>query len=142
MTGASASSANGSGGRLKGAAMECSLIRLLGKARRAQCAHRAPTDAAALPARGGRAKSVAVELLHALPALLRLERQRGGGTREQSRDADGLARLLAITVAAVLDHAQRLFDFLEKLPFTVACAQLEGVFLFERGAVRRIGGDL
>src|SRR4051812_45555390 len=69
-------------------------------------------------------KSVAVELLHALAALLRFERQRGRGTREQARNADRLAGLLAIAVAAVLDHAQRLFDFLEQLAFPIAGAKL------------------
>src|SRR4051812_31128771 len=50
--------------------------------------------------------SVAVQLLHALAALLRFERQRGRGPREEARNADRLAGFLAVAVAAVLDHAQ------------------------------------
>ena len=45
-------------------------------------------------------------------ALLRLERQRGGGTGEKPRDADRFAGLLAVAVVAGLDARQRLLDFL------------------------------
>src|SRR5665213_1048903 len=85
---------------------------------------------------------VAVQLLHALAALLRLERQRRRGAREETRDADGLAGFLAEAVAAVVDDADRFFDLLQELAFAVACAQFERVFLLERRAVGRVGGGL
>src|SRR5512140_2273407 len=80
----------------------------------------------------------AVELLLELAAFLRLDRERGGRPREQALDADGLARFLAVTVAAVLDAHERLVDLLQELALPVARAQLERVLLFQRGAVRGI----
>src|SRR5947199_5177271 len=87
-------------------------------------------------------RSVAVELLHAFAALLRLERQRRRGARQQARYADRLAGLLAIAVAAIVDHAQRFLDLFEELPLAIARAQLERVLFLERGAVRGIGRNL
>src|SRR4051812_7366473 len=86
--------------------------------------------------------SVAVELLHALSTFLRLDRERGHRSREQARDADRLAGLLAVAIGAVVDHAKGFFDLLEKLAFPVARAQLERVFLLERSAIGGIGRDL
>src|SRR5581483_6889522 len=86
--------------------------------------------------------SVAVELLDALPALLRFDRQRRHRTREESRHADRLAGFPAVAVASVLDHPQGCFDLLQELPFPVARAELQRVLLLERRAVRGIGRDL
>src|SRR6202030_3552966 len=87
-------------------------------------------------------RSVAVQLLHPLAALLCLERESRRRPGEKTRNADRLAGLLAIAVGTVVDHLQRLLYFLEQLALPVPGAQLERVFLFERGAVRRIGRDL
>src|SRR5512144_2110927 len=86
--------------------------------------------------------SVAVELLHALAPLLRLERERRRRARKQARNADRLAGLLAEAVRALVDHLERLLDLLQELPLAVARAQLQRVFLLERRAIRRIGRDL
>src|SRR5438477_4207620 len=85
---------------------------------------------------------IAVEPLNPLPPFLRLERQRRRRSRQQPRNADRLAGFLAIAVTPAVDHLQRLFDFLEQLALAIAGPQLERVFLFERGAIRRVGGDL
>src|SRR5437879_4889987 len=86
--------------------------------------------------------SVAVELLHPLAPFLRLERQSRRGARQKARYADRLAGLLAIAVAAVVNHAQRLLDLLEQLPLAIARAQFQRVLFFERGAIRGIGRNL
>src|SRR4051794_13341400 len=86
--------------------------------------------------------SVAVHLLLQLAPRLRLDGQRGRGPGEQARNADRLARLLAPTVAAVLDAAQRLINLLEELPLAVAGTQLERVLFLDRGLVRRVWLDL
>src|SRR5471032_915090 len=52
--------------------------------------------------------SVPEHLLLHLAALLRLERQRGGGAGQQSAEADRFARLVAIAVVARIDAADRL----------------------------------
>src|SRR5690242_15329251 len=84
------------------------------------------------------ARLLAVELLLQLAPLLRLDGERGGGPREQPLDADGLARLLAEAVAAVLDARERGVDLLEELPLAIARAKLERVLFLKRGAVRRV----
>src|SRR4051794_21301100 len=99
-----------------------------------------PATAGVFQASGKR--SVAVHLLLELATGLRLDGQRRGGACQQARNADRLARLFAPAVAAVLDAPERLVDLLEQLALAVAGAQLEGVLLFERGLVRRIGLDL
>jgi len=81
---------------------------------------------------------LAVELLLELAALLRLDRERGGGAGEQALDADGLAGLLAEAVAAVLDPGERGVDLLQELPLAVARAKLERMLLLERRAVGRV----
>src|SRR4051812_4194017 len=86
--------------------------------------------------------SVAVQLLHPLAALLRLDRKRCHRTGQETRYADRLAGFLAIAVRAVLDHLDRLLDLLEQLALAIARAQFECVFLFERRAVRWIRRDL
>src|SRR5882672_12916419 len=83
-----------------------------------------------------------VESLLLLSPGLRLDRKRRRRPRDQSGDADGLAGLLAVAVAAFFDSAQGLVDFLEKLPFAVAGAQLESVFFLDRRLVGRIGLEL
>src|SRR5689334_24431797 len=99
-----------------------------------------PKEKRRLPApfRRSRAALFAVELLLHLAALLRLDRERGGRACEQALDADGLAGLLAVAVAAVVDAGERLVDLLEQLALAVAGAQLQGVLLLEGGAVGRI----
>src|SRR5882672_2331188 len=83
-----------------------------------------------------------VESLLLLSPGLRLDRKRRRRPRDQSGDADGLAGLLAVAVAAFVDAAQRLVDFLEELPFAVARAQLERVFFLDRRLVGRIRLEL
>src|SRR5258706_8155450 len=93
-------------------------------------------DAGAAPA----AKSglFAVEFLLELAALLRLDRQRRGGPREQALDADRLARLLAIPVPAVFDAGEGRVDFLQQLALAIARAQLQRVLLLQRRAIGRV----
>src|SRR5580765_305441 len=83
-----------------------------------------------------------VQPLLLLPARLRLDGQRRRRPRDQPRDADGLARLLAIAVAAFLDATQRFVDLLQKLSFAVAGAKLERVLFLDRRLVGRIGFEL
>src|SRR5712672_112681 len=82
-----------------------------------------------------------VELLLLLAAGLRLDGKRRRRPRDQPGDADRIARLLAIAVAAVLDATQGFVDFLEELPLAVARAKLQRVLLFDRRLVGRIGLD-
>src|SRR6266853_266720 len=83
-----------------------------------------------------------VELLLLFAARLRLDGKRRRRPRDQARDADRFARLLAITVAALFDTAQGLVDFLEKLSLAVARAKLQRVLFLDRGLVGRIGLEL
>src|SRR6266853_1669018 len=80
-----------------------------------------------------------VELLLLLAARLRLAGKRRRRPRDQPGDADRIARLLAVTVAALLDAAQGLVDFLEELPLAVARAKLQRVLFLDRRLVGRIG---
>src|SRR6266571_614142 len=80
-----------------------------------------------------------VELLLLLAARLRLDRKRCRRPRDQPGDADRLAGLLAVTVAALFDAAQGLVDFLEELPLAVARAKLQRVLFLDRRLVGRIG---
>src|SRR2546430_967536 len=80
-----------------------------------------------------------VELLLLFAARLRLDGERCRRPRDQPGDADRIARLLAVTVAAFFDAAQGLVDFLEELPLAVARAKLQRVLLLDRRLVGRIG---
>src|SRR6266853_1538685 len=80
-----------------------------------------------------------VELLLLLAARLRLDRKRRRRPRDQPGDADRIARLLAVTVAALFDAAQGLVDFLEEFSLAVARAKLQRVLLLDRRLVGRIG---
>src|SRR5437667_4448794 len=80
-----------------------------------------------------------VKLLLLLAARLRLDGERRRRPRDQPGDADRLSRFLAVAVAALLDAAQGLVDFLEELPLAVACAKLKRVLLLDRRLVGRIG---
>src|SRR5690606_28400688 len=91
--------------------------------------------------RSARAESVAVELLAQLAALLRLERKRGGGPREQARNADRLAGFLAVAVLAAVDAGERLLHLLQQLALAIARAQLQRVFFLDCRAIGRIGHD-
>src|SRR6266851_8142123 len=83
-----------------------------------------------------------VELLLLLAARLRLDRKRCRRPRDQPGDADRLAGLLAVAVAALFDAAQGLVDFLEELPLAVARAKLKRVLFLDRRLVGRIGLQL
>src|SRR5690242_5324167 len=85
---------------------------------------------------------LSVEPLLLLAPGLRIDRERRRRSRDQSSDADRLARLLAIPVAAFFDTAQGFVDLLEQLPLAVARAQLERVLLLDRRLVGWIGFEL
>src|SRR6267143_1990360 len=80
-----------------------------------------------------------VELLLLLAARLRLDGERCRRPRDQPRDADRLSRFLAVAVAALLDAAQGLVDFLQELPLAVARAKLQRVLFLDRCLVGRVG---
>src|SRR5665213_2988131 len=82
---------------------------------------------------------VAVRALHALVALLRLDRQGGDRPRLEPADADRLGGLLAEAVAAGLDPHQRLVDLGDELALAVARAELQRAIGLERGAVGDVG---
>src|SRR5882672_1164760 len=83
-----------------------------------------------------------VESLLLLPAGLGLDRKGGGRPRDQPRDADGLAGLLAVAVGALVDAAQRLVDLLEQLSLAIPGAELERVLLLYRRLVGRVRLEL
>src|SRR5688572_20448290 len=83
--------------------------------------------------------AVAVLLLAPLAALLRFEAEGRDRPGFEPLDADLLARLETVAVAAVVDALQRVVDLADQLALTVARAQLEAEFLFLRGAVVRVG---
>jgi hypothetical protein len=58
----------------------------------------------------GRRSIVAVDALHLLVPLLRLDRQRGDGAGFQAAQADRLAGLLAEAIGAAFEPSQRLVD--------------------------------
>src|SRR5262245_38006128 len=87
------------------------------------------------------AGSIAEHLLLHLAALLRLERQRGGGAGEQAGQADRLAGFVAVAVVAGFDARQRLRDLLQQLALAVARAQLERMLFLDGRAVGRVGHD-
>ena len=72
-------------------------------------------------------------------ALLRLERKRGGRAGQKPAHANGFTGFVAITVVTGIDALNGLLDLLEQLALAVTGAQFQGVFFFNRGAVRRIG---
>src|SRR5436190_6716089 len=80
-----------------------------------------------------------VKLLLLLAARLRLDGERRRRPRDQPGDADRLSRFLAVAVAALLDAAQGLVDFLEELPLAIARAELQRVLFLDRRLVGRIG---
>ena len=77
--------------------------------------------------------------LAAFVPFLRLDRQRGDGARVQPLQADGLARLLAIAVVAILDPLQRRVDLGDQLALAVAGAQFQRPVGLVGGAVGEIG---
>ncbi len=88
------------------------------------------------------ASVVAVGALHALVALLGLEREGGDGPGLEAAQVDRLGGLLAITVGAVLDAAQRVLDLGDQLALPVARPELQRALGLERGAVRHVAGLL
>src|SRR6476659_6906758 len=68
---------------------------------------------------------LAVDLLAALVALLRLQGQRSDRPRVEALQSDRLSRLLAIAVSTVLDACQGRVDFGDKLALAVARAQFQ-----------------
>src|SRR5690348_3798992 len=83
--------------------------------------------------------AVAVLPLTPLAALLSLDAQSGHRPRLEAFDADLLARLQAVAVAAVLDALQRLVDLPYELALAIAGAQLQAELLFLGGAIVGVG---
>jgi hypothetical protein len=75
-------------------------------------------------------------------SLLRLDAQGRDGTGVEPLHADGLQRLLAIAVGAVLDAFERRVDLGEQLPVPVAGAKLEIALDLRLGPIRRIGQSI
>src|SRR5690349_10322387 len=66
--------------------------------------------------------AIAVLLLATFTALLRFHGQRGDRTGFEPLDADLLAGLDAVSVAAILDALDRFFDLADQFALTVARA--------------------
>src|ERR1044071_4403276 len=84
---------------------------------------------------------VAMDAFAALVAFLGFQAERGDRAGVEAGDADRLAGLLAVAVAAVLDPAQGLVDLGDQLPLAVTGAQLQGTIGLRRrpvGEVRMI----
>src|SRR5882672_4363645 len=79
-----------------------------------------------------------VEALFLLAPRLRFHRQGRRQPGDQPRDADGLAGLRAIPVAALVDAAQGIVHLLEELPLAIPGAELERVFFLDRRLVGRV----
>src|SRR5487761_559938 len=73
--------------------------------------------------------AVAVLSLAALAPLLGLDAQGGDRPRLQALDADLLAGLQAVAVAAVVDALQRLVDLANQLALAIARPQLQAELL-------------
>src|SRR5262245_59987646 len=71
--------------------------------------------------------------------LLRLDRQRADWARLEPLERDRLTRLLAITVGAVLEAAERGINLSDQLALAVARAQLDRAVGLRRRAVGKIG---
>ena len=67
-----------------------------------------------------------MDALHALMALLRLDRHGRDRPGLQPAQADGLAGLLAIAVGIILDPEQCLVDLADQLAGAVPGAQFQG----------------
>ena len=72
-------------------------------------------------------------------ARLRSHCSAGSRPSFQATQADRLAGILAITVGAVLDPAQRVVDLGDQLSLAVTSAQLQRAVGFGRGAIHQIG---
>ncbi len=89
---------------------------------------------------GSRGRSlVPVDLLAALVALLRLDRQRGDRPCVEALQPDRLARLFAITIGAVFDALQGGVDLGDQLALPVAGAKLDGTVCFGGCTVGEVG---
>lgn len=75
-------------------------------------------------------------------AFLRLDRQGGDGARIEPPERDGLARLFAIAVGAILDPVQCSIDLGDQFPLPVARPKFEGPVRLGRGAVDEVGEDV
>src|SRR5215468_5933171 len=82
---------------------------------------------------------VAVGPLHALVALLGLDREGRDRPGLETLQRDRLAGLLAVAVGAVLDPAESLVDLRDQLALAVAGAELQGTVGLERGAIGDVG---
>src|SRR5262245_64743570 len=71
--------------------------------------------------------------------LLRLHRERSDRARLEPLERDRLARLLAITVGAVLEAGERGINLSDQLALAVARAQLDRAVGLRRRAVGKIG---
>src|SRR5688572_284523 len=78
-------------------------------------------------------------LLAALVALLGFQRERGNGSRLEPFQADGLARLLAEAVGALLDARQRGIDLGDQLALAIAGPELERPIGLGGGAIGEVG---
>ncbi len=70
--------------------------------------------------------SVPKHLLLELTALLRLQRQVGSGSGNQTPHPNGFARFVAVAVVTGVNAGDGLLDLLEQFALAVAGAQLEG----------------
>ncbi len=93
-------------------------------------------------AQGARSeKSIAVELLHALAALLRFDGQCCRWARNQAGQANRLAGFFAPAKTAVINHTKRFVYFFQQFALTITGSQLKGVLLFLRGAIGWVRRD-
>src|SRR4051794_27483505 len=74
--------------------------------------------------------AIAVLLLAAFTAFLRLDREGSHRTRFESLHADFLTGLDAVAVTTVFDALQRLIDLANQLALAIACAQFQAEFRF------------
>src|SRR5579859_395019 len=77
--------------------------------------------------------------LAALVAFLGFQAERGDRPGVETGDADGLAGLLAVAVAAVLDPPERFVDLGNQLALPVTRAQLKRPVSLRRGAIGQVG---
>src|SRR5579864_309759 len=103
------------------------------------CRHPLPAAGAVSTGERRGNRLLAEHLLLELPALLRFDGERGGRARQQARQSDRIAGLLAVAVAAIVDARESLVDLLHQLAFPIAGAQLQRMLFFDGRAVGRIG---
>ena len=75
-------------------------------------------------------------------AFLGLDRKRRNGARIKAFQADGIARLFAIAVSAIVDPLQGRFNLGNEFALPVTRPKLKGAVGFRRGPVRQIRQDM